>query len=113
MFDVYRDIFSRILVIKYNILSNIGNISVNNDNGNNIKLTMGTIIIFNIILRKFISYEVYIFIGNDTKKDIRDIYIIFSSLLELIILCLFSLYLVLEDGLYLEEYSLLCILIMM
>ena len=61
MFDVYRDIFSRILVIKYNILSNIGNISVNNDNGNNIKLTMGTIIIFNIILRKFISYEVYIF----------------------------------------------------
>ena len=98
MFDVYRDIFSRILVIKYNILSNIGNISVNSDNGNNIKLTMGTIIIFNIILRKFISYEVYIFIGNDTKKDIRDIYIIFSSLLF---------------GLYLEEYSLLCILIMM
>ena len=53
MFDVYRDIFSRILVIKYNILSNIGNISVNNDNGNNIKLTMGTIIIFNIITGTF------------------------------------------------------------
>ena len=88
--DVYRDIFSRILVIKYNILSNIGNISVNNDNGNNIKLTMGTIIIFNIILRKFISYEVYIFIGNDTKKDIRDIYIIFSSLLFVLYLFLYS-----------------------
>ena len=54
MFDVYRDIFSRILVIKYNILSNIGNISVNNDNGNNIKLTMGTIIIFNIM--NYINY---------------------------------------------------------
>lgn len=90
MFDVYRDIFSRILVIKYNILSNMGNISVNSDNGNSIRLTMGTIIIFNIILRKFISYEVYIFIGNDTKKDIRDIYIIFSSLLLVLYLFLYS-----------------------
>ena len=90
MFDVYRDIFSRILVIKYNILSNIGNISVNSDNGNSIRLTMGTIIIFSIILKKFISYEVYIFIGNDTKKDIRDIYIIFSSLLLVLYLFLYS-----------------------
>lgn len=90
MFDVYRDIFSRILVIKYNILSNIGNISVNNDNGNSIKLTMGTIIIFSMILKKFISYEVYIFIGNDTKKDIRDIYIIFNSLLLVLYLFLYS-----------------------
>lgn len=89
MFDVYRDIFSRILVIKYNILSNIGNISVNNDNGNNIKLTMGTIIIFNIILRKFISYEVYIFIGNDTKKDIRDIYILFLVVCYLSYICFY------------------------
>lgn len=88
MFDVYRDIFSRILVIKYNILSNIGNISVNNDNGNNIKLTMGTIIIFNIILRKFISYEVYIFIGNDTKKDIR-IYILFLVVCYLSYICFY------------------------
>ena len=73
-----------------NIIYYLGNISVNNDNGNNIKLTMGTIIIFNIILRKFISYEVYIFIGNDTKKDIRDIYIIFSSLLFVLYLFLYS-----------------------
>ena len=49
-----------------------------------------SIIIFNIILRKFISYEVYIFIGNDTKKDIRDIYIIFSSLLFVLYLFLYS-----------------------
>lgn len=90
MFDVYRDIFSRILVIKYNILSNIGNISVNSDNGNSIRLTIGTMIIFSMILRKFISYEVYIFIGNDTKKDIRDIYIIFSSLLLVLYLFLYS-----------------------
>ena len=90
MFDVYRDIFSRILVIKYNILSNIGNISVNSDNGNSIMLTIGTIIIFSMILKKFISYEVYIFIGNDTKKDIRDIYIIFSSLLFVLYLFLYS-----------------------
>ena len=90
MFDVYRDIFSRILVIKYNILSNMGNISVNSDNGNSIRLTMGTIIIFSMILKKFISYEVYIFIGNDTKKDIRDIYIIFNSLLFVLYLFLYS-----------------------
>ena len=90
MFDVYRDIFSRILVIKYNILSNIGNINVNSDNGNSIRLTIGTIIIFSMILKKFISYEVYIFIGNDTKKDIRDIYIIFSSLLFVLYLFLYS-----------------------
>ena len=90
MFDVYRDIFSRILVIKYNILSNIGNISVNSDNGNSIRLTMGTMIIFSMILKKFISYEVYIFNGNDTKKDIKDIYIIFSSLLFVLYLFLYS-----------------------
>ena len=90
MFDVYRDIFSRILVIKYNILSSMGNISVNSDNGNSIRLTMGTIIIFSMILKKFISYEVYIFIGNDTKKDIMDIYIIFNSLLFVLYLFLYS-----------------------
>ena len=36
IFDVYSDIFSRILVIKYSTLSNIGNINVIIDNGNKI-----------------------------------------------------------------------------
>ena len=55
IFDVYNDIFSRILVIKYSTLSNIGNINVIIDNGSKIVPTIGTIKIFNIILKKFIS----------------------------------------------------------
>ena len=50
-----NDIVSRVLVNKYKILSNIGNIYVNIVRGNIIILIIGTKIIFNKILIIFIS----------------------------------------------------------
>ena len=56
-----NDIVSRVLVNKYKILSNIGNIYVN--------IVMGNIIILII----FISKLLYMVIGIDTKNDKSDI----------------------------------------
>ena len=55
IFDMNNDIVSRVLVNKYKILSNIGNIYVNIVRGNIIILIIGTKIIFNKILIIFIS----------------------------------------------------------
>ena len=55
IFDMNNDIVSRVLVNKYKILSNIGNIYVNIVMGNIIILIIGTKIMFSKILIIFIS----------------------------------------------------------
>jgi hypothetical protein len=50
IFDMNNDIVSRVLVNKYKILSNIGNIYVNIVRGNIIILIIGTKIMFSKIL---------------------------------------------------------------
>ena len=68
-----NDIVSRVLVNKYKILSNIGNIYVNIVRGNIIILIIGTKIMFSKILIIFISKLLYMVIGIDTKNDYSDI----------------------------------------
>ena len=68
-----NDIVSRVLVNKYKILSNIGNIYVNIVRGNIIILIFGTKIMFSKILIIFISKLLYMVIGIDTKNDKSDI----------------------------------------
>ena len=68
-----NDIVSRVLVNKYKILSNIGNIYVNIVRGNIIILIIGTKIMFSKILIIFISKLLYMVIGIDTKNDKSDI----------------------------------------
>ena len=68
-----NDIVSRVLVNKYKILSNIGNIYVNIVMGNIIILIIGTKIMFSKILIIFISKLLYMVIGIDTKNDKSDI----------------------------------------
>ena len=68
-----NDIFSRVLVNKYKILSNIGNIYVIIVRGNIIILIIGTKIMFSKILIIFISKLLYMVIGTDTKNDKSDI----------------------------------------
>ena len=68
-----NDIVSRVLVNKYKILSNIGNIYVNIVMGNIIILIIGTKIMFSKILIIFISKLLYMVIGIDTKNDKNDI----------------------------------------
>ena len=73
IFDMNNDIVSRVLVNKYKILSNIGNIYVNIVRGNIIILIIGTKIMFSKILIIFISKLLYMVIGIDTKNDKSDI----------------------------------------
>ena len=73
IFDMNNDIFSRVLVNKYKILSNIGNIYVIIVRGNIIILIIGTKIMFSKILIIFISKLLYMVIGTDTKNDKSDI----------------------------------------
>ena len=73
IFDMNNDIVSRVLVNKYKILSNIGNIYVNIVMGNIIILIIGTKIMFSKILIIFISKLLYMVIGIDTKNDKSDI----------------------------------------
>ena len=73
IFDMNNDIVSRVLVNKYKILSNIGNIYVNIVMGNIIILIIGTKIMFSKILIIFISKLLYMVIGIDTKNDKNDI----------------------------------------
>ena len=73
IFDMNNDIVSRVLVNKYKILSNIGNIYVNIVGGNIIILIIGTKIMFSKILIIFISKLLYMVIGIDTKNDKNDI----------------------------------------
>ena len=68
-----NDIVSRVLVNKYKILSNIGNIYVNIVMGNIIILIIGTKIMFSKILIIFISKLLYMVIGIGTKNDKSDI----------------------------------------
>ena len=68
-----NDIVSRVLVNKYKILSNIGNIYVNIVRGNIIILIIGTKIMFSKILIICISKLLYMVIGIDTKNDKSDI----------------------------------------
>ena len=68
-----NDIVSRVLVNKYKILSNIGNIYVIIVRGNIIILIIGTKIMFSKILIIFISKLLYMVIGIDTKNDKNDI----------------------------------------
>ena len=55
MLDIYREIFSSRLVMKYKILSNIGNINVRIVKGNSTILIIGTKITFMNILIILIS----------------------------------------------------------
>ena len=73
IFDMNNDIVSRVLVNKYKILSNIGNIYVNIVRGNIIILIIGTKIMFSKILIIFISKLLYMVIGIDTKNYKNDI----------------------------------------
>ena len=73
IFDMNNDIFSRVLVNKYKILSNIGNIYVIIVRGNIIILIIGTKIMFSKILIIFISKLLYMVIGIDTKNYKNDI----------------------------------------
>jgi len=73
IFDMNNDIVSIVLVNKYKILSNIGNIYVNIIMGNIIILIIGTKIMFSKILIIFISKLLYMVIGIDTKNDKSDI----------------------------------------
>ena len=65
IFDVYNDIFSRILVIKYSTLSNMGNINVIIDNGNKIVPIWQKRLL--LIISIIIVACIYTFVGYDNK----------------------------------------------
>ena len=74
------DSCSIIVINGYKIILNLGIKKLIIDNGKIINVTKGIKTIFKIIDKTFISYELYIHIGNDIKNIIKEIYSDFINL---------------------------------